>query len=199
MVFPADYAYKQPLNEAAVSGSAMPMKKMDIGKFAEWPAPPRLLALTAIVGMQIVAAAYFMLDLIDDMTSKLAPGSGFETIMDGVVAFALIAGMTIGLWYVRHMSAAIRRKDASLEIAKGALADHIAVRFSEWGLTSGEADVALFAMKGCNVAEIARMRNAAAGTVRSQLSQIYTKAGVSSQSMLVSLLIEDLLELGPAD
>ena len=54
--------------------------------------------------------------------------------------------------------------------------------------------MALFALKGCDVAEIAELRGAATGTVRSQLSQIYAKAGVTSQAMLVSLFIEDLLD-----
>ena len=57
--------------------------------------------------------------------------------------------------------------------------------------------MALFALKGCDVAEIARLRGAAAGTIRSQLSQIYAKAGVSSQAMLVSVFIDDLLDAPP--
>ena len=70
---------------------------------------------------------------------------------------------------------------------------HIAVRFGEWGLTAAEGDVALFALKGCDAAEIARLRGAAQGTVRAQLSQVYAKAGVSSQAGLVSLFLDDLL------
>jgi DNA-binding NarL/FixJ family response regulator len=49
-----------------------------------------------------------------------------------------------------------------------------------------------------DVAEIARLRGAAAGTVRSQLSQVYAKAGVTSQAMLVSLFIDDLLDAAPS-
>jgi len=51
----------------------------------------------------------------------------------------------------------------------------------------------MFALKGCTVAEIADMRAAAQGTVRAQLSQVYAKAGVSSQPMLMSLFLEDLM------
>ncbi len=159
------------------------------------PANSRIKLLTGIVMVQSVAAAYFLFDLVKDVSEPAHAGFTVETLMDGIVAFALIAGMVIGIRHVGRLSAEIERKTASLNIAKGALAEHIALRFDEWGLTSGEADVALFAMKGCNVAEISQLRNAAAGTVRSQLSQIYAKAGVSSQSMFVSLFIEDLLEL----
>ena len=58
-----------------------------------------------------------------------------------------------------------------------------------WPRPSG----ALFALKGCDVAEIAQLRGAAQGTVRAQLSQVYAKAGVTSQAGLVSLFLEDLL------
>ena len=60
-------------------------------------------------------------------------------------------------------------------------------------MSAGESEVALFAIKGCSVSEIALLRNTATGTVRSQLSQIYAKAGVTSQSMLTSIFIEELL------
>jgi hypothetical protein len=34
--------------------------------------------------------------------------------------------------------------------------------------------------------------------VRAQLSQVYAKAGVGSQAMLMSLFLEDLLDTDPA-
>ena len=62
-----------------------------------------------------------------------------------------------------------------------------------WGAASATTDFDA-ALKGCDVAEIARLRGAAAGTIRSQLSQIYAKAGVNSQATLVSVFIDDLLD-----
>ena len=113
--------------------------------------------------------------------------------MECIVAIALLGGVVMGSRYVGRLTAELRRKEQALANARGALAEHIAMRFDEWELTPGEGEVALFALKGCDVAEIARLRNAASGTVRSQLSQVYAKAGVTSQAMLVSLFIEDLL------
>lgn len=78
-------------------------------------------------------------------------------------------------------------------LAKGALAEHIALKFTEWQLSAAEAEVAMLALKGFQPPEIARLRGAAAGTVRSQLSQVYSKAGVTSHSMLLAIFIEDLL------
>ena len=148
----------------------------------------------AILIVQAVAAAYFVIDGVDDLLNQATQGIDLEVVMECLVAFALLAGVVMGSRYVRQIHQELRRKEQSLAKAKGALADHITMRFAEWNLSPGESEVALFALKGLEISEIARLRDVAAGTVRSQLSQIYAKAGVSSQAMLVSLLIEDLME-----
>jgi hypothetical protein len=57
--------------------------------------------------------------------------------------------------------------------------------------------VALFAVKGYGIAEIAQFRDAAMGTVRAQLSRIYVKAGVTSQAMLIGGLIDEFIDVVP--
>ena len=173
----------------------MPMMKLNRADIFSRSANPRIATLVLIVAVQAVAAGFFLIDGINDILGQAEVTFSFEIFMDCLVSFALLAGIAIGARYVKTTTDALHRKDVSLQIARGALAQHMARRFDEWGLTPGEAEIALFAMKGCNVGEIAALRNSASGTVRSQLSQIYAKAGVSSQSMLVSSFIEDLLEL----
>lgn len=53
--------------------------------------------------------------------------------------------------------------------------------------------MATFAIKGVSITDIAAMRGSAEGTVKAHLNAIYRKAGVSSRSELISLLIEDLM------
>ena len=65
--------------------------------------------------------------------------------------------------------------------------------YLQWGLTPSEADVATFTIKGCSIAEIARLRGSAEGTVKTHLNAIYRKSGLSGRGQLASLLIEDLL------
>lgn len=164
------------------------------------PAPlsdRRLAGPIAIVALQAIAAVYFLIDGIDDLITEARQGFSIAMAMEGIVAIALLGGIVMGIRYVRRLTEELNRKDRALAHASGALADHIAQRFYEWDLTPGEGDVALFALKGCDINEIARLRNAATGTVRSQLSQIYAKAGVNSQAMLVSLFIDDLLDAKP--
>lgn len=155
-------------------------------------------AVRTIAVIQLFAVVYFVADIWTDIVEQTRSVADPEIIMDGVVAVALIAGLIVAARYARDMTAALRRRDQALAVARGALAEQLRLRFAEWGLTPGEAEIALFAIKGCNVAQIAGLRHSAAGTVRAQLSQIYAKAGVASQSMLVSSVIEDLLDVPTA-
>lgn len=150
----------------------------------------RTALVAAVVVIQAVAAAFFVADALDDVAQD---GLSAHVLIEGLIAFALVAGVVLGGWHMRTMLAEARRREEALAVASGALAEHIGTRFRDWGLTAAESDVALFALKGCDVAEIARLRGAATGTVRAQLSQVYAKAGVASQAGLVSLFIEDLL------
>jgi DNA-binding CsgD family transcriptional regulator len=88
---------------------------------------------------------------------------------------------------------AAKRQQAALAVARGSIAELLDIKFNHWGLSPSEREVALFALKGCNIAEIARLRGSAEGTVRSQLSQVYTKAEVTSQSMLIGQFVEELV------
>lgn len=151
--------------------------------------------VAAIVALQSLAAAFFVVDALADLQRD---GLSAHIAVEIPVALALLAGIVFGARQLRMMVADARRRDAALAAASGALADVIRARFADWGLTLAEADVALFALKGCDVAEISRLRKTAAGTVRAQLARAYAKAGVGSRAALVSLFIEDLLDREPA-
>lgn len=158
------------------------------------PAMRDALAPATMMVLQLVAAVYFVVDGVDDLIVQAKQGFSVDLVMECLIAVGLLGGVLLSSRYIVLLKRELFWKERSLARARGALADHIALRFREWGLTGGEGDVALFALKGCDVAEIARLRGAASGTVRSQLSQVYAKAGVNSQAALVSLFIEDLLD-----
>lgn len=157
----------------------------------------RVVIPVLIMVLQVIAAIFFAFDSVEDQLAEARHGFSIDAVMESFIALALLGGIVLSSRYILRMKRELRWKDQALANARGALAEHIALRFQEWGLTPGEGEVALFALKGCDVAEIARLRDVAAGTVRSQLSQVYTKAGVKSQAMLVSLFIDDLIDTGP--
>lgn len=173
-----------------------PTRSIDAGTLGILP--DRSIAFpVAIVVFQAIAAVFFVMDGIEDQVAEAGQGFSLDATMECFIALALLGGIVLSARYIARLTRELRWKEQSLDSARGALGEHIALRFREWSLTPGEGDVALFALKGCDIAEIARLRGAATGTIRSQLSQIYAKAGVTSQAMLVSLFIEDLLDLPP--
>ncbi len=149
--------------------------------------------MAVIVVLQLVATIFFLVDLAGDLR---ADGLGSHLLAEGAAALALLAGVLFGTAQIRWLVLRARQDEAAVATAKGALADLVRLRFSDWRLTAAEADVALFALKGCDVAEIAALRGAAAGTVRAQLARVYAKAGVRSHAALMALFIEELVEAG---
>lgn len=152
---------------------------------------PSILPPVLIVLAQSLACLFFVADALSDEAGPA--NSGPTDILEVSVALALMAGIVLGAIYLFHLVREIRTRAAVVAVAKGAMSRIIADRFADWRLSAAESDVALFALKGCSVQDIAQMRASAPGTVRAQLSQVYAKAGVSSQSMLMSLFLEDLM------
>ncbi len=148
----------------------------------------------AIVTLQAVAAAYFLVDGIEDILAELRTGPGAEAVMECAVALALVLGVALGGRYARDLLREANHHDTVMHAARGEMNALIEQRFREWDLSRSEAEVALFALKGSLIGEIAAMRHAAEGTVRSQLSQVYAKAGVNSQSALMAIFIDDLID-----
>ena len=83
-----------------------------------------------------------------------------------------------------------------MKVASGACFELLDQNFDEWSLTPSERDVALLAIKGLSLAEIADIRNTKQGTIKAQCNAIYQKAGVSGRPQLLSLFIEELMADG---
>jgi len=148
--------------------------------------------ISILVALQALACAFFLADLVGDV---VADGIGLHLAIEGMAAIALLVAVVLGSLQVRSLIAAARRDETAVAAAQGAMSDLITLRFAEWQLTAAEADVALFALKGCDITEIAALRGSAAGTVRAQLTRVYAKAGVDSQSGLIALFLEELIAL----
>jgi DNA-binding CsgD family transcriptional regulator len=154
----------------------------------------RIPVVVAVVVVQTIAAVFFIADAAVD----IATGQwGLHILAEVLIALALVAGVALGAWQTRRMFETAHRNEQALRIARGALAEIMTARFREWGLTAAESEVALFALMGCETAEIAALRKVAEGTVRAQLTAIYGKAGVSSRHALSNLFLEDLIEISP--
>lgn len=152
----------------------------------------QILMVAAIVVVQSIAAVFFLADAVVDLSSGELSLHIFTEIL---IAFALLAGVGLGAWQTARMIERARHDADALAVARGAASQLMDLRFRQWGLTDAEAEVALFSLKGFEVAEIARLRSVAEGTVRAQLTSIYAKSGVTSRHGLLSLFFEDLIEI----
>ncbi len=148
--------------------------------------------ISVLVALQALASAFFLADLAGDIAAE---GMGAHLAIEALAACALLVAVVLGALQVRSLLSAARRDGTAVAAATGALADLINLRFGEWQLTAAEADVALFALKGFDIGEIAGLRGSAPGTIRAQLARVYAKAGVDSQSGLIALFLEELIAL----
>jgi len=77
--------------------------------------------------------------------------------------------------------------------ASGAFLELLEESFARWSLTPSERDVALLAVKGLSIGEIARLRQTREGTDKAQCTAVYRKAGVNNRAQLLSLFVEELM------
>lgn len=156
----------------------------------------KLVALAAVVLVQVAGAWFFVSDIVLAMLGIYIEPVSWESreVMELGAALALLLGTAFGagmLWHALREAQLMREK---LRRASEAFGEVLAERFAEWGLTAAERDVALFALKGLNTAEISELRATSEGTVKAQTAAIYRKAGVSGRGQLLSLFIDDLME-----
>jgi DNA-binding CsgD family transcriptional regulator len=154
-------------------------------------------ALSAFLLIQTVGTVFFVGDVIGDLRED---PTSIHFLFEATVTIALVLGVLFGAFALRRTIEFLRAQEAALDVARGALSDVIARQFQAWALTPAERDVAFLALKGLDVAEIADLRGAAQGTVRAQLTRIYSKAGVSGRAQFAAFFVEDLLGegVGPA-
>lgn len=150
----------------------------------------RAAILAALLAVQALCAVFFVGDVITDFGRV---GLDLHTAFEALVALMLVAGVVLGGLEMRRTLERNQRAEAALSVASGAFVELIDSYFARWKLTPAESDVAMLALKGFDVAEIAGFRNAAQGTVRAQLARIYAKAGVSNRTQLVGLFVEELM------
>ncbi|QQM31394.1 helix-turn-helix transcriptional regulator [Martelella lutilitoris] len=148
------------------------------------------IALAAFMLMQAVAAVFFVADATRDLFEK-PPGA--HSIIEALIAVTLVAGIFLAGWQLRLTLERMYAQEKALDTARGDFIRIIDTQFDDWGLTPAEREVGLLALKGLDISEIARLRGAAQGTVRAQMTRIYAKAGVSGRAQFAAWFVEDLL------
>lgn len=155
----------------------------------------RLMSILLLLGLQAACALVFILDiLLSAFGVYQVPLSwGTREMLEMGAGFGLFLGMVLGGVLAMRALRDSKRAEARLERASTAFIELLNARFDQWGLTAAERDVALFAIKGLSVQEMARLRDTSEGTIKAQTAAIYRKADVTGRPQLLSLFIEDMM------
>lgn len=155
------------------------------------------LGLGLIVTIQLLCAAYFISDVFSSIIGFRGTPLPWNVreALELAVSAGMLVSLGLGIWVLRQTLRERNRAEAGLRRAAGAFSALMEERFRSWGLTPAERDVALFAIKGMSMAEIAALRETSEGTVRAQANAVYRKAGVTGRQQLLSQFIDELLSL----
>lgn len=153
-----------------------------------------MIALVFLV--QALCALFFVSDILSSLFGIYTRPLAWELreMLEIGAAVGLVLGLILGGVLIVSSLRARNLAQERLRRASGAFMDLLEERFTLWGLTPAERDVALFAIKGLSTAEIAGLRNTSEGTVKAQTNAIYRKAGVTGRPQLLCLFIEDLID-----
>lgn len=150
--------------------------------------------LSVLLVVQGLAAAFFLIDIAEDIGGwQLLPSADLHYTIELAAVLTLVAGIGLTAVEMRRVMARQARMEQQLRIASGAFQELLDEHFVDWRLTPAERDVALLAIKGLSIAEIAALRQTRAGTVKAQCAAVYAKAGVTGRPQLLSLFIDELM------
>lgn len=155
----------------------------------------RSVAVGALLAVQILCAGFFVFEIgVTFLGLPFGPITWtlYEIIEIGA-ALGLVFGVVTGALLYRQTLRERNRMAQQLRAASGAFMDVLEEHFRTWRLTPAERDVAMFALKGLSIQEIAQMRSTSEGTVKAQTNAIYKKAQVTGRPQLLSLFIEELM------
>lgn len=153
------------------------------------------LTRTQLLVAAAVTQALCGLLLLIDIASELPAfwDNSAHGVLDFAVLIALLLGSLLIANEVHELRTQNRQLQGRLRVASGAFLALLEEAFVGWSLTPAERNVALLAIKGLSIAEIAAIRSAQEGTIRAQCAAIYRKAGVTGRTQLLSHFMDDLM------
>ncbi|MCV0428512.1 MAG: hypothetical protein K5905_23895 [Roseibium sp.] len=144
-----------------------------------------------------VAGFYLCLDLYEEFFLKeTEPQTGLMAYHHWIeiIVVALVIWL---IWLEVRAARELRdklaeQKAVNLRLSDG-VANRISAKFTDWGLTAAESEVAWLLIKGFSFIEISELRQVKSKTLRQQASSVYAKAAVGGRSELTAVFLEELL------
>lgn len=157
-----------------------------------WP----IAILGVLLLIQTISSAFFIFRLLADVfvwTSPIIPWEFFE-LLEILASIGMVSGVVSSLLLLRFALRRVSQVEAQLRAAAGQVQVYVEAQFDNWGLSKAERQVALLVVKGFSNSEIASYRGITESTVKSHVSAIFRKSGLSSRQQLVSLVVEELFD-----
>lgn len=154
----------------------------------------RAAVLWSLFALQGICCAYFLMDITWDLLwptsfNRLADSD----VLEALVTIALFFGLAFTGNELRQILTRQNQLEDQIKVASGAFSEVMEARFKDWALTSAEREIAILAIKGFSIAEMADLRETKQGTVKAQCAAVYKKADVTGRLQLLSVFLDDLM------
>lgn len=147
--------------------------------------------LLGLILVQAFCAAVFISDVVAD----LAVGDNhWHMFVETVASLALLIGIVLETYFLVGVLQRKSSLERTLATASRAVQSVIEEHFDRWRLTASERDVAALTVKGLSIAEIAKVRGSAEGTVKSHLNAIYKKSDARNRAEVMSHILDAMID-----
>lgn len=154
----------------------------------------RAAVLWSLFALQAICCAYFLMDIAWDLIWPTSINRFADSdVLEALVTIALFFGLAFTGNELRQLFTRHDQLEDQIKIASGAFTEVMEARFKDWSLTSAEREIAILAIKGFSIAEMADLRDTKQGTVKAQCASVYKKADVAGRLQLLSVFLDDLM------
>lgn len=154
-----------------------------------------VLIASLILCIQVLCGLVFAVELFSDVLGLRTWTLGWQAYelvqLSAVLGLILGAGASL-LFLISNLRRA-HTVERQLQAASGAFHIAMEAQFEKWELSPAEADVALYALKGCSNTEIAELRGKSEATIKTQINAVFRKAGVQNRAQLMAQFLDLLL------
>lgn len=150
------------------------------------------LYLLVLIVVQSFCAVIFTSDVVLDVVE--ADKFDWHILIEALASISLITAIVFQVVFLVEILKRKQSLERTAQMANRAVHDIIEKNFDSWMLTASERDIAGLLVKGLSIAEIAKVRNSAEGTIKSHLNAIYRKSGTRSRSDLMSQIMESMID-----
>ncbi|MEP1538225.1 MAG: hypothetical protein ABJQ34_11555 [Paracoccaceae bacterium] len=150
--------------------------------------------LWSLFAIQAICCAYFLMDIAWDLLWPNSVNRFTDSdMLEALVTIALFFGLAFTGNELRQILTRQDQLEDQIKVASGAFNEVMEARFKTWSLTSAEREVAILAIKGFSIAEMADLRETKQGTIKAQCASVYKKADVAGRLQLLSVFLDDLM------